>query len=133
MSINDNDGISQKRPMGGYSNTSTISADSPEAGDYKLVTTAGGVQLHMINMVYVHLQKELNLHPDAQEAMAKYGAGQDWITKLGALAGHVGILMDGHFTAAELEQVATACLDLLRAKRLGISIPVPKFGPSLEH
>ena len=115
------------RPMGGYSNTTHIGEDNPEAGDYRLIRTAGGVTLHMLAPVYIQLQKELEHHPDAQEAMAKFGGTGDWITKLGALAGHLGILMDGHFTAADLEQVANACLDLLRSKRTGISIPVPDF------
>lgn len=119
------------RIMGGYSNSSSISSSSPEAGDYKILHTAGGVQLHMINEVYIRLTKEIHLyHPDVAAAIQAVAANDprtDWITKLSAVAAACEILMDGHFTAAELEKVADACLAILIGRRTGISVPVPNF------
>jgi hypothetical protein len=78
--------------------------------------------------VLIDLQMELIEHPAAHAECIDYivrvvdasGPNTDWVTKLSAIAAHVGILVDGRYDAAAIEKLAGECLRRLQAARAGI-------------
>jgi len=86
----------------------------------------GSHTAYMLPEVMIQLSIELGQNAAYHQELLDYvarvaeatGPKADWITKLSAIAAHVGILMDGTYDAEALNKVAEKCLEELRARRV---------------
>lgn len=99
----------------------------PEAPGLRRIQL-GRMEGILLPTVLLDLQMELIEHPAAHAECIDYivrvvdasGEGTDWLTKLSAIAAHVGIMVDGRYDAAAIEKLAGECLRRLQAARVGI-------------
>lgn len=81
------------------------------------------MRFEMFSDARVGLMKEVKEHPALIEKLASYPVDEEhWPERLGEIAAHVMVVVDGMYMPSELERLYEILYWKLRGKRTGVAI-----------